>query len=170
MTAGGRHELPQAGCADRRFRLRDEGAFDHRQQGQLGRHAALFDFVDDVEQVFVTAAQRAFDAGRIGGVLAFEAADQIGVDFIHLEAFADALPDIVAIAQQDVVLLHHRLPGGIGQVVELRVCLAGKAACERQRQCQLQCVFHRARPDVKGTFKSRPHGARVGFWRSPVKD
>ena len=53
--AGRRDELPHARGARHRHRLRVEGALDERQQRQLGRHAALVELLDDVEQVAAAA-------------------------------------------------------------------------------------------------------------------
>ncbi len=62
--AGGGDELPHAQRARRRIGQRIEGALDHRQQGQFGRHAALFEFRDDVVQVAPAALEDALQQVR----------------------------------------------------------------------------------------------------------
>src|SRR5471032_1934958 len=46
-----RHELPHAGRVGARQGVRVVGRFDEGQQRQFGRHAAFFQFGDDVEQI-----------------------------------------------------------------------------------------------------------------------
>ena len=93
--AGGRDELPQAGSMGARIGHRVEGAFDHRQQRDLGRHAARFDFLDDVMQVGAAALDHA--AQRVWTVLVplLVVQGQAVVEVGHCEAVTDAVPEVV---------------------------------------------------------------------------
>ena len=51
VFAGGRNELPDTGGFGVRIGLRIEGAFNHGQQGDFHRHAARFDFINNMKQV-----------------------------------------------------------------------------------------------------------------------
>ena len=57
LAAGGRDELPHAGGAHARVGRRVVGALDHRQQRDLGGHAALLQLLHDVEQVAAGCAR-----------------------------------------------------------------------------------------------------------------
>ncbi|TXG87576.1 MAG: hypothetical protein E6R15_13185, partial [Zoogloea sp.] len=57
VLAGGRNELPQAGGLGRRQGHRIEGALHHRQQRELGGHAAPLEFLDDVVEVTLAAGE-----------------------------------------------------------------------------------------------------------------
>ena len=59
FRAGVGNELPQARGACARVRIGLEGAFHHRQQRDLERHAAAFQFGDDLVQVQIGAPEGA---------------------------------------------------------------------------------------------------------------
>ena len=109
VAAGGGHELPQAGGLGAGYRGGIEGAFHQRQQGDFGWHAAPLDLVHDVKQIALTTGQGALEVFRLGAVHALVAAHQLAVHFGELIAFADALPDVVAVTQQQAVALHQLL-------------------------------------------------------------
>ena len=95
VLAGGGNELPHAQRARRRVGQRVEGAFDNRQQGEFGRHAAFFEFIDDVVQVAPAALEDALQ--QIGPVqvpglaVSYQRAVEVG----HRKAVAHALPEVV---------------------------------------------------------------------------
>jgi len=69
-------------------------ALDERQQGQLGGHPALLDFLDDVEQVAAAAVEHPL---QVVGALQIEAlllGHQRGVELGHRKAGADAVPQV----------------------------------------------------------------------------
>ena len=80
----------------RRHRLRVEGALDERQQRQLGRHAALVELLDDVEQVAAAALGHARHVVGPGRVPLLAVAHQVVVEVGHREAAAHALPQVDA--------------------------------------------------------------------------
>ena len=92
--AGAGHELPQAVRGGPRARVGLEGALDHGQQGELERHAALLDFLDDVVQVGDRAAENAFEVLRVVGEEGELHVDLARVDVLELEAGADAIEDV----------------------------------------------------------------------------
>ena len=94
VGARGGHELPHAGGLGAGDGLRIEGAFDVRQQRQLGRHAAALQFLDDVEQVLARALRHAQDVVGPGGVPLLAFLHQVGLQIGHGETAADALPQI----------------------------------------------------------------------------
>ncbi|MND92981.1 hypothetical protein D3C80_851570 [compost metagenome] len=88
------------------------GAFDGRQQGQLQRHVALFETLDDVMDVEAAAIAGAFEERRVTGepqALLFDAWVD-GNAVLQLEALAHALPDVLGrgwlLHQDDRFLLH----------------------------------------------------------------
>jgi hypothetical protein len=93
--AGGGDELPHAERARRGIGQRIEGALDHRQQRQFGRHAALFEFLDDVVQVAPAALDDALQQVRAVQVPGLAVGHQRAVEVGHREAVAHALPQVV---------------------------------------------------------------------------
>ncbi len=94
VLAGGGDELPDAGSAGDRIGARVECAFDHRQQCDLGRHAAAIHFFHDVEQVALRTFAHAQDVIRMAGIPLLMALDQRAVEVLHGEAATDAFPQI----------------------------------------------------------------------------
>ena len=96
VAPGRRDELPHAGGARHRHRLRVVGALDERQQRQLGRHAALVELLDDVEEVAAAALGHARDVVGPRRVPALAVAHQVAVEVGHREAAAHAIPEVDA--------------------------------------------------------------------------
>ena len=122
--AGRGNELPHAGGLRGRNCARVIGRFDQRQQGQLGGHAALFDFLDNMKEEWAgafEAAPQVFGACRVPA--GFVLGGRIG-ELWHREAVAHALPQV-----------GHRLVGHVhianGQLQNFlrrrwRTCLQGR--------------------------------------------
>ena len=89
-------ELPHPRCARHRHRLRVVGALDEGQERELGRHAALVELLDDVEQVAAAALGHAGDVVGSRRVPALALAHEIAVEVGHREAAADAVPEVDA--------------------------------------------------------------------------
>ena len=94
VFAGSRHELPHAGRLGARYRLRIEGAFDKRQQGQLGRHIAPLQLLDDVKQVLARTLGHAQDVLGPGGIPLLALMHQVAVEVGHAKAAPDPVPKI----------------------------------------------------------------------------
>src|SRR5690606_41838144 len=67
VTPGGRDELPQADRVGAGVGHRVVGALDGRQQGQLQRHVAFFEALDDVVQVEAAAFAGVLQERRVAG-------------------------------------------------------------------------------------------------------
>ena len=93
-TSSGRHELPDTGSLHRRFCLRVECRFDHRQQRNFHRHATFFNLFNDMEQIRPAAFGNAFDMGAVTGKTLLMQAGQAGIGFRQLETFAYPRPKI----------------------------------------------------------------------------
>ena len=87
MTAGCRHELPQAGCADVGFGFGDECAFNEGKKRDLSGHIAFFNFGCNMVHIRFATRDGAVEIGTVCGEFAFVAADQLGIDFAHAEVF-----------------------------------------------------------------------------------
>ena len=86
--------IPEA-RADRHG-LRVEGAFDEGQQRELGRHAALVELLDDVEEIAAAALRHALHVVGPAAVPALPVAHGVGVEVGHREACAHASPQVDA--------------------------------------------------------------------------
>src|SRR5207253_3710740 len=93
--AGARDELPQARGVRARIGHRIERALHHRQQRQLGGHAALLQLIDDMEEVHPAAVEDALQVLGARRVIRGLFAHQRIVDVGHAEALADALPEVL---------------------------------------------------------------------------
>src|SRR6188474_3211925 len=89
--AGAGHELPEAVRGGPRTRIRFERALHHGQQGELERHSALLDFLDDVVEIGDRASENAFEVLRIVRVEGELYIDLTRVNIFELEAGADAV-------------------------------------------------------------------------------
>ncbi len=90
----GRHELPHPRRLRHGQRLRVVRRFDERQQREFGRHVARFELLDDVVQVLLRAFGHPL---HIVGALRVPRrlhVDEIALQVGHLEAAADARPEI----------------------------------------------------------------------------
>jgi hypothetical protein len=96
VAPGRRDELPHAGGARHRHRLRVVGALDEGQQRQLGRHVALVELFDDVEQIATAALGHARHVVGPRRVPALAIAHQVVVEVAHGETTANAVPEIDA--------------------------------------------------------------------------
>ncbi len=105
VAAGGGNELPHARSIGARVGLRVEGAFDDRQQHDLGGQIAPLDFLDDVIHVLGAALDEALDVILPRRIPDFVVLDQGRDQRVHGEAAADALPEIG-------IALRDRLAGG----------------------------------------------------------
>ena len=94
VGAGGRHELPHTRGLDAGDCLRVKRAFDVRQQRQFGRHAAHFEFFNDVEQVLAGAFRHALHVVGPGGVPLLLVADLVGLQVGHGKTTANPLPHV----------------------------------------------------------------------------
>ena len=147
--AGRRDELPHAGGSRDRHRLRVVGALDEGQQRQLGRHAALVELLDDVEQVAAAALGHARHVVGPGRVPALAVADEVVVEIGHREAAADALPEVDAGGALVEVepdfgaerIDRHRVDRGrrIGRRRRDRACGGGAAAGGRRSGRRRRC-------------------------------
>ena len=95
VRARRRHELPDSGRPGHRHRVGIERALDHRQEGDLQRHAAFLDLDDDVIQVSPAAIDHARDVVRARRIPLFPFGDEGIVDIRHREAATDARPEIL---------------------------------------------------------------------------
>ena len=109
--AGGRNELPQAGCLGRGQRRGVHGAFHEGQQCQFGGHAPALDFLDDMVQVERAAPEHALQVVGAGQVVLLVAGHQGRIQLRHGEAGADAVPEVVA--DDDLAVVALNLAGGI---------------------------------------------------------
>ena len=90
-----RDELPQARRTAMGIGIGVERAFHHRQQGDLERHVARFDFLDDVMQVGAGTVGDAVQI-RLVPLVPVAGSDDTGMVGIgEREALADAVPDVV---------------------------------------------------------------------------
>ena len=114
MLAGRGNELPHARCLGMGKGLRVKCAFDDRQQRHFGWHAAFFDFLDDVMQVFGAAINKALDVIGAGGVPLLLLQNEWRIKFFHHEAATHPLPQIGVV----------KLPGGawIGGILHVQLC------------------------------------------------
>ncbi len=94
VLARGRHELPQARGLRPRQRLRVVGAFHEGQQGQLGGHAALVDFIGDEVKILARAFSHALHRLGMRGVVVGPLIDQWVMQIGDGETAADAVPDV----------------------------------------------------------------------------
>ena len=85
--------LPQARSVRARVCKRIEGALDHGQQRQLGRHRAALEFLDDVVEIQPAAREHPVKVLRLGHVLGDLAPYQRVIQIWHSEAAADPLPE-----------------------------------------------------------------------------
>ena len=95
-----RDELPQAGSVGTRIGHRVERAFDHRQQREFGRHAACFEFLDDVVQIGAAALDHAAQRIRPVQVPLLVVQGQVVVQVGHRETVAQTDPQIVRLGGQ----------------------------------------------------------------------
>ncbi len=100
LLAGRGNELPQARSVRARVGHGVERALDHGQERDLGRHAALFHFLDDVVEIELAALDHALEILRLACVPALALAHPRAVEIGHREAVADALPEIVRGARE----------------------------------------------------------------------
>ena len=96
--AGGGHELPHAGGARHRHRLRIECALDERQQREVERHVAFVELLDDVIEVTPAALGHACDVVRALGVVLLPLANPLIAHRRHRIAGAQARPQVDACA------------------------------------------------------------------------
>ena len=92
--AGSRDELPESGGCGRRMGHRIERTFHHRQQGQFARHAARFQFLDDVVQVGPAAFDHAPQRFRSVHVPLLVMQDQFIIQVHHRKTMAQAIPEV----------------------------------------------------------------------------
>ena len=101
LLAGGRHELPHAGCLGTADGERVERAFHVRQQRDLGRHVAAFQCLDHVVDVLVGAADQALDGRRVARIPGLAVAHGGIVEIRHGKALAQAIPDVVRVVEAE---------------------------------------------------------------------
>ncbi|CAG9241898.1 hypothetical protein PCAR4_110083 [Paraburkholderia caribensis] len=95
-----RHELPHARRLRDRQRLRVVRGFDERQERQLSRHMARFQFFDDVIQVLLRPFGHALDVVRALRIPVDLHVDEVGLQVGHLKTTADTAPEIAVRARQ----------------------------------------------------------------------
>src|SRR5690606_1136638 len=76
VLAGGGDELPHAQGLGRGGGERVVGALDDGQQRQFGRHAAIFEFGDDVIQIALAAFEHALDVAGVVEIPGLAVGDQ----------------------------------------------------------------------------------------------
>ena len=74
-----------------------ECALNKRQQGNFGRHVALFHFGENVVKIGAAALHSAVEIGAAGAVVGFVAAHDFRVDFAHAEVLPHTSPQIVVV-------------------------------------------------------------------------
>ena len=124
VLARGRHELPHARGTRVRLGLRVEGAFDERQQGQLGGHLAPLDLFNDVVQVAPTAPDHALNIVRLTRIELLPLGHPVTLQIDHVQAAAQARPQAAAVSVLlGVQAVAHG--GSRGAVGRFRGCGAG---------------------------------------------
>ena len=175
--AGAGNELPQARGMRARVRHRVEGALHHRQQRELGRHAALLELLDDVVEVHAAAVEDALQVVGARRVVGHLLAHQVVVEVGHGEALAHALPQVVGL-RGAIDLAHpaQRLGDLLALALERRRRLAPRRA-RRCRQGAWLAEAERAggvRLEAGQELKARRRcpaaavqGAQAARWRRP---
>ena len=163
-ASGRRHELPHAGGACHRHRLRVECALDEWQQRKVERHVALLELLDHVVQVAAAALGHACHVVGPFGVVLLPLANACVVHRRHRVAGAQARPQVDARAR--IVKVHPLF--GLQRVGRLRRaggrrvgrCRRGLGRRSGRRSCRRWC--RRRRTDSGGRRSDRRFTIRSG--------